>query len=151
MPLYGQEHVDRYVATDGKEGHDWRGTQTLILTTTGRKTGKKHSTPLIYGQHGDDYLVVASAGGRPTEPNWYKNLSANPDVTVQVWGDRFTAAARTATLEEKPELWRIMTGHWPAYDDYQKKTTRVIPVVVLTRKPRRAARPAIPSPVIHGT
>ena len=131
--LFGKEHVDRYRATDGEEGHDWQGTHTLILTTTGRRSGEQRSTPLIYGQHGDDYLVVASKGGSDLPPAWYLNLSENPDLEVQVKGDRFPAHARTATPEEKPEVWKIMTEQWPAYDEYQQKTDREIPVVVLER------------------
>jgi deazaflavin-dependent oxidoreductase (nitroreductase family) len=134
LRLFGQEHVDRYVATGGEEGHDWEGTQTLILTTTGRKSGEPRPQALIYGRHGQDYLVVASRGGSPTHPAWYLNLDANPDVEVQVWGDRFGAHARTATPEEKAELWPIMTKEWPAYDDYQRTTERDIPVVVLERR-----------------
>ncbi len=131
--LYGQDHVDRYRATDGEEGHDWQGTHTLILTTKGRRSGEQRSTPLIYGQHGDDYLVVASMGGSDQPPAWYVNLRENPDVEVQVKGDRFSARARTATPEEKPELWKIMTEQWPDYDKYQQSTDREIPVVVLER------------------
>ena len=132
--LFGQEHVDRYVATDGEEGHDWQGTTVLILTTEGRRSGEQRRTPLIYGSHGDDHVVVASKGGADEPPAWYLNLEADPDVTVQVKGDRFPARARTATAEEKPELWRMMTGQWPAYDEYQTKTDREIPVVVLERR-----------------
>jgi deazaflavin-dependent oxidoreductase (nitroreductase family) len=131
--LFGQEHVQRYVDTDGEEGHEWQGTNTLILTTTGRRSGAERHNALIYGRHGDDYLVVASKGGAPEPPAWYLNLEANPEVQVQVLGDRFTARARTATPEEKPELWRTMTAEWPAYDEYQKKTEREIPVVILER------------------
>jgi len=131
--LFGAEHVRRYVETDGAEGHDWQGTTALILTTTGRRSGERHSTPLIYQRHGDDYLVVASKGGADQPPAWYLNLEAAPDVEVQVKGDRFRARARAATPEEKGELWPIMTAAWPAYDDYQRKTTRDIPVVVLER------------------
>jgi deazaflavin-dependent oxidoreductase (nitroreductase family) len=132
-PLFGQEHVDRYRASDGEEGHDWQGVHTLLLTTTGRKSGKQRTTPLIYGTHGDDYLVVGSQGGAPKHPAWYLNLSEDPEVEVQVKGDRFKARARTARPEEKPELWKIMTADWPYYDDYQKRTEREIPVVVLER------------------
>lgn len=131
MTLFGQEHVDRYVATDGEEGHDWQGTQTLILTTIGRRSGEPRPQPLIYGQHGDAYLVVASKGGAPQHPAWYLNLDANPDVEIQVKGERMRARARTATPEEKAELWPIMTREWPAYDEYQAKTDRDIPLVVL--------------------
>jgi len=131
--LFGQEHVKRYVATDGEEGHEWNGTTVLILTTTGRRSGEQRSTPLIYGRHGDDYLVVASKGGAPEDPAWYLNLSEQPEVHVQVLGDRFSARARTATPEEKPEMWEEMTSRWPAYNEYQHKTSRDIPVVVLER------------------
>ena len=131
--LFGQEHVERYRETDGEEGHDWNGTTALILTTKGRRSGEARSTPLIYGTSGEDYLVVASKGGAPEHPGWYLNLEADPDVEVQVRGDRFHAHARTATAEEKPELWSIMTEQWPAYDEYQTKTEREIPVVVLER------------------
>jgi len=131
--LFGQEHVERYRETDGEEGHDWNGTSVLILTTTGRRSGEPRSTPLIYGTHGDDYLVVASKGGAPEHPAWYENLSSDPEVEVQVRGDRFRARARTATAEEKPEMWSTMTERWPPYDEYQTKTDRAIPVVVLER------------------
>jgi deazaflavin-dependent oxidoreductase (nitroreductase family) len=131
MPLYGQEHVDRYVATDGTEGHDWRGTQTLILTTTGRRSGQHRPHALIYGRNGDDYLVVASKGGAPEHPAWYLNLEANPEVEVQVKGDKMRARARTATREEKQKLWPIMTSEWPDYDRYQERTEREIPLVIL--------------------
>ena len=131
--LFGQEHVRRYIETDGAEGHDWQGTHALILTTTGRRSAEPKSTPLIYGQHGDDYLVVASKGGAPDHPAWYLNLAEHPEVTVQVLGDRFAARARTASADEKPELWQLMSSEWPKYDEYQRKTTREIPVVVLER------------------
>jgi deazaflavin-dependent oxidoreductase (nitroreductase family) len=133
MPLFGQEHVDRYRATDGEEGHDWQGTQTLLLTTTGRKSGEPRTTPLIYGRSGDDVMVVASKGGADEPPAWFLNIEADPNVEAQIKGDRFRARARTATPEEKPELWQTMTSEWPAYDEYQEKTEREIPVVVLER------------------
>jgi deazaflavin-dependent oxidoreductase (nitroreductase family) len=133
--LFGQEHVDRYEATDGREGHEWRGgSHVLILTTTGRKSGKPRKAPLIYGEHDGDYLIVASKGGAPQPPAWYVNLEAHPEVEVQVLGDRFTAHARTATDDERPALWKIMTAEWPDYDEYQAKTDRTIPVVVLERR-----------------
>ncbi|HEX3607899.1 MAG TPA: nitroreductase family deazaflavin-dependent oxidoreductase [Candidatus Dormibacteraeota bacterium] len=131
--LFGQDHVNRYIETDGEDGHDWQGTNTLILTTRGRQSGTERRNPLIYGRRGDDYLVVASKGGAPTPPAWYLNLEADPDVEVQVRGDRFHARARTATAEEKAALWPIMAREWPAYDEYQKKTEREIPVVILER------------------
>ena len=132
--LFGQEHVRRYLQTDGAEGHEWQGTTVLILTTTGRRSGEPRSTPLIYGKHGEDHVVVASKGGAEEHPAWYLNLSEQPEVIVQVRGDRFKARARTATAEEKPDLWAMMSDRWPAYDEYQRKTGRNIPVVVLERE-----------------
>ena len=82
--LFGKKHVERYQATDGAEGHAWQGTVTLLLTTTGRRSGKEHTTPLIYQAEGDSYLVVASKGGADDPPLWYLNLQANPEVKVQV-------------------------------------------------------------------
>lgn len=131
MPLFGTEHVERYRATDGAEGHDWEGTQTLLLTTTGRKTGEQRTTPLIYAPHGDAFTIVASKGGSDEPPAWYLNLNADPVVEVQIKGDRFKARARTASAGEKPEMWQTMAAEWPAYDDYQRQTERAIPIVVL--------------------
>jgi deazaflavin-dependent oxidoreductase (nitroreductase family) len=104
-----------------------------LLTTKGRKSGRSYTHPLIYRDHGDAYLVVASKGGAPEPPAWYVNLQADPDVEVQIKGDRFAARARTATAAEKPELWAAMNEVWPDYDEYQKKTDREIPIVVLER------------------
>ncbi|RKQ93402.1 deazaflavin-dependent oxidoreductase (nitroreductase family) [Solirubrobacter pauli] len=132
--LFGQEHVDKYKATDGQEGHDWQGTQCLLLTTKGRKSGEPRELPLIYGKSGEDYLIVASKGGADEPPAWYLNLQADPTAEVQVWGDRFKARARVATPDEKAEMWKTMTAEWPAYDDYQKKTDREIPIIVLERE-----------------
>ena len=132
---YGPDHVRSYRETGGDVGHDWRkGTSTLLLTTTGRKSGEERTTPLIYGRSGDDYLVVASQGGSGEPPSWYVNLVERPEVEVQVLDDRFPAHARTATADEKPAMWREMVGHWPDYDGYQRRTQREIPVVVLERK-----------------
>ena len=132
MALFGQEHVERYRATDGEEGFRWReGTSILLLTTTGRKSGEQRTTPLIFGQSGDSYLIVASKGGADEPPAWYVNLQANPEAEIQVKADVMRVRARDATPDEKPELWRIMTAEWPHYDEYQQKTDREIPVVVL--------------------
>jgi deazaflavin-dependent oxidoreductase (nitroreductase family) len=133
--LFGEEHVRRYVETDGEEGYLWReGAPILILTVTGRKSGNEYSTPLIFGRDGDDnYVLVASQGGRPEHPDWYLNLRETPEVGVQVKADTFRARARTTEGEERDRLWRNMNEIWPHYDEYQTKTDRVIPVVVLER------------------
>ena len=132
-----KEHIDRYVATNGESGHIWKGVTTLLLTVRGRKSGKPYRTALIYGRDGDNHIIVASKGGAQEHPEWYRNLVANPEVEVQVLGDRFTARARTANAEERPKLWALMASIWPAYNDYQKKTGRQIPVVILERTETR--------------
>ena len=109
------------------------GTTCLVLTTTGAKSGKTRKHALIYGRDGDDVLVVASYGGAPEHPQWYQNLAANPSVRVQVKGDRYQGIARTASPDEKARLWPVMTERWPAYDDYQAKTDRDIPLVIISR------------------
>ena len=130
--LLGDEHVRRYRETDGKEGYIWNGATALLLTMTGRKSGQQRTTPLIFAAHGDDYLVFASLGGAPNHPAWYLNLQANPDAEIQVKGDVLKVTARTATADEKPELWKVVTEQWPNYDVYQSRTEREIPVVVLS-------------------
>ena len=131
--IFGAEHVAKYVETDGETGFIWRGVQTLILTTVGRTTGEKHSTPLIFGRDGADVVIVASKGGAPEHPGWYRNLVKTPEVGVQIRGDRFQATARTAEGDERERLWATMAEIWPAYDEYKTKTDREIPVVVLAR------------------
>jgi deazaflavin-dependent oxidoreductase (nitroreductase family) len=126
-------HIRSYVETDGAKGHRWRGVNTLLLTTRGRRTGKRRRTALIYGRDGDRYLLVASQGGRPDHPNWYLNLVDHPEVELQVGAEKFTARARPASPEERPRLWALMTEIWPDYDRYQARCEREIPVVVVER------------------
>ncbi len=127
------DHLRRYLATGGADGHLWQGVTTLALTTLGRRSGRPRRTMLIYGKDGDHYVVVASNGGAADHPRWYENLVADPEVVLQVLADRFHARARTATAEERPRLWRLMTGIWPDYNEYQQRTSREIPVVALER------------------
>jgi deazaflavin-dependent oxidoreductase (nitroreductase family) len=133
LSLYGEDHVRRYEETDGEVGFLWNGATCLVLATTGRTTGRIRKQALICGFDGDDCVVVASHGGAPTHPDWYRNLVADPNVHVQVRGDRFPAIARTAEGEERDRLWEVMTAVWPNYDVYTTRTTRTIPVVVLER------------------
>jgi len=130
------EHTERYLASGGTDGHEWRpGVPTLLLTTTGRRTGTRRRTALIYGRDADRFVIVASKGGAPEHPAWYLNLEADPEVEVQVLDDVFPARAETVEGDERTRLWALMCRTWPAYDDYQAKTDRQIPVVVLV--PRR--------------
>lgn len=126
-----RDHVERYLATGGAEGFEWNGAQCIVLTTTGRKSGALRRSPLIRVAHGDGYLVVASMGGAPKHPEWYLNLLADPDVTVHDRDQVHALRARIASPEEKAALWPLATAQWPAYDEYQAKTDRDIPLVVL--------------------
>ncbi len=127
------KHIRGYVESGGRKGHRWNGVTTLLLTTRGRSSGKLRRTALIYGRDADRYLVVASKGGAQHHPSWYLNLVANPDVQVQVAADTFAARATTATSKERAKLWKAMASIWPEYDQYQTKTSREIPVVILER------------------
>jgi deazaflavin-dependent oxidoreductase (nitroreductase family) len=132
--LFGDEHVRVYRETGGEKGHDWKqGSKILLLTTTGRKTGQPRTTPLIYENADDKYVIVASKGGAPEHPGWYENLAKEPQVELQVKDEVFPARARTAHGEEREQLWKLVTQQWPDYDAYQTKTDREIPVVVLER------------------
>ena len=130
-PGWQLEHLRRYVATGGADGHYWNGVPTLLLTVNDQAAGRGRRTPLIYIRDGDNYVVIGSAGGRPAHPLWYRLLSADPRVRVQVEDRRFDAEARTAEGAERDRLWALMTRVWPDYDSYQQRTDRQIPVVVL--------------------
>ena len=132
--LFGEKHVQRYRETGGEVGHRWkRGSKILLLTTKGRKSREPRTTPLIYEQDGDRYVIVASKGGAPAHPGWYLNLQKDPNVELQVLDEVFPARARTAEGEERERLWQLANQQWPDYDSYQTKTDREIPVVVLER------------------
>ena len=129
-----QDHLDRYIASDGEDGHMWNGLPTLLLTTKGRQSGESRQLPLIYGEHDGAYIVVASKGGHSHHPSWYLNLDANPEVELQVKAERFKANARTAQGDERAKLWEIMSSIFPTYVEYQgRASTREIPVVVCER------------------
>jgi deazaflavin-dependent oxidoreductase (nitroreductase family) len=131
--LYGQEHVQAYRESGGERGYNWKnGTTILLLTTKGHQSGEERTTPLIQREDNGRYVIVASQGGAPDDPKWFKNIQANPDdVEIQVKADRMPVKASVAEGEERDRLWKLMTEDWPDYDDYQEKTDREIPVVVL--------------------
>lgn len=133
LELFGDNHVAAYEASDGDVGYIWNGAPILVLTTTGASSGKTRKHALIYDTDGDAVVIVASKGGAPDDPQWYKNLVAEPNVGVQVLADRYAGVARTASSEEKARLWPGLTQLWPAYDDYQAATDRDIPVVIIDR------------------
>jgi deazaflavin-dependent oxidoreductase (nitroreductase family) len=129
-----QDHLQRYLASDGEDGYlSAAGIPNLILTTIGRRSGKPYSTPLYFGEHDGKYLLVASYAGSDAHPKWYLNLQEHPEVELQIRGERFAARARTASSEEKPALWAIMTAIYPRFATFQESTEREIPVVILER------------------
>ncbi len=132
--LFGHEHVRVYRETGGERGYNWRGTNILLLSTTGRTSGEVRTTPLIHRADGDRWVVVASKGGAREHPGWYKNLEADRDAKIEVRREEIPVRAATAQGEERDRLWGLMTEVWPAYDEYQQKTAREIPVVVLSRR-----------------
>jgi deazaflavin-dependent oxidoreductase (nitroreductase family) len=126
-----RQQVEQYEATGGAEGGTLEGKPVVILTTKGRRSGKIRKTPLMRVEHDGTYAVVASLGGAPQHPVWYHNLTEHPDATVQDGPDVYAVRAREAQGEERDEWWGYATEAWPPYDDYQAKTDRVIPVLVL--------------------
>lgn len=132
--LLGDEHVRVYRETNGDKGYLWNGVPTLLLTTKGRKSGEARTIPIIFTADQHSYVVVASKGGAPTHPKWYLNVLDDPNVEVQVKGDKFSAVARTAASPERERIWAECVKTWPNYDIYQSRTTRLIPVVVIEPK-----------------
>ena len=133
LPDWAQEQMRNYLATDGANGHIWRGVPTLLLTTIGSKSGEERMLPLIYGEDDGDYVIVASKGGFAEHPAWYNNLIVQPKVQVQVAADKFSATAVAIDGARRQELWNMMAEVWPLYIEYQQKTDRHIPVVALVR------------------
>jgi deazaflavin-dependent oxidoreductase (nitroreductase family) len=141
LPQWMKDHTDLYLSSGGTEGHIYTISRpgapaltvpSLLLTTTGRKSGQKYLFPLFYGSDGDSYFVIASKGGAPEHPGWYRNILANPDVGIQVGTKKMSARARTASGEERARLWQQAVGFFPPYAEYQLKSGgREIPVVVL--------------------
>jgi proline iminopeptidase len=140
LPQWMIDHANRYLSSGGTDGHLYKANPpgygemlvpSLMLTTTGRKSGEKYMFPLYYGALGHSYIIVASKGGAPEHPGWYRNLLANPEAEVMVGPNKVKVRARTTTGEERTTLWKEALKFWPPYADYQKKTDREIPVVVL--------------------
>jgi len=125
--------IDEFRQNGGKVGGDFKGAPMILITHTGAKSGTTYTTPLVYTRDGDRYVIIASKGGAPADPHWFRNVVANPDVTVEVGTERFPARARVAEGEERARLYRAQADLMPNFDDYAKATSREIPVVVLER------------------
>jgi deazaflavin-dependent oxidoreductase (nitroreductase family) len=132
--LLGEDHVRLYRETNGEQGYIWNGAPILLLTTKGRRTGEGRTIPIIFTQYGDGYVIIASKGGSPTHPKWYLNILENANVQVQLKANKFDAIARTAQSPEREKIWAEAVKTWPWYDEYQNRTSRHIPVVVLDPK-----------------
>ncbi len=138
LPDWIQAHIDLY-REDPEKGHLWDSSVVggpgplpcLLLTTIGRKSGKKRTLPLLYGECDGGLIIVASKGGAPAHPLWYLNLVANPQVEVQVASEVFSAEAKTVSDDDRERYWDLMAKIWPFYNDYQAKTDRQIPLVFL--------------------
>jgi F420H(2)-dependent quinone reductase len=131
MKLGSGAHAGVYRATGGKLFGRMGKSPILLLNTVGRKSGKKRTSPLLYVMDGEDFVIIASKGGAPTHPDWYLNLRANPEATVEIGDREVRVRAEEADPQEKARLWRKMVEMYPTYDDYQKKTEREIPLLIL--------------------
>ena len=130
---FNEKIIDEFRANGGKVGGPFEGAPLLLLHTTGAKTGRTRVKPLAYRRDGDRLVVFGTKGGAPTNPEWYYNVQANPRVTVEVGSDRFEADATVASPDERDRIWRLQTRDVPLFADYQQKTDRTIPVVILER------------------
>jgi len=126
--------INEFRANGGKVGGPFDGAPMVLITTTGAKTGRRRTNPLVYTTDGDRVVIIASKAGAPTNPDWYHNLKANPDVPVEIGDETFEATAEEATGDERDRLFNAQAEVMPGFKDYETKTTRRIPVMVLTRK-----------------
>jgi deazaflavin-dependent oxidoreductase (nitroreductase family) len=131
---FNQKIMEEFHANAGKVGGPFAGVDILILTSTGRKSGQMRWHPVAYSTDGDRYIIVASRGGAPTSPGWYHNLVANPSAVIEVGSDVIAVEATIASGAERERLYAQHAARMPAFNEYKTKTTREIPVVVLTRK-----------------
>jgi len=132
---FNKRIIDEFRANGGKVGAPFAGAPMILITTKGAKTGQLTTTPLVYNTDGDRMTIIASMAGAPKHPAWYHNLVANPKIEVEVGTEKFTVTVREAKGAERDTLYKKQAAKFPAFADYEKKTTRKIPVMVLTRQP----------------
>jgi deazaflavin-dependent oxidoreductase (nitroreductase family) len=130
---HNQRIIEEFRANGGRVGGHWEGRDLLLLTTVGRRSGRRHTTPVVFTRDRDRLLVYASKGGAPEHPDWFLNLRANPHVGVEVGADRFDAVATPLAGEERDREFAAQAARNPAFAEYAAKTSRVIPVVALAR------------------
>jgi deazaflavin-dependent oxidoreductase (nitroreductase family) len=132
---FNKDIIDEFRANDGKVGGGFAGAPMLLLHTKGAKSGAERVNPLVYGAVGDDYVVFASKGGHPTNPDWYHNLVANPETSIEVGSETIPVTARETEGDERERIWSKQKADMPGFADYEKKTTRQIPVIILSPRP----------------
>ncbi len=130
-PNWIEDHIRRYTESNGEDGHIWNGMPTLLLKTVGRRSGVERLVPLIYGKVDGNYVIVGSKGGAPQHPSWYLNLVENPKVAIQVGSKHMSGVARISAGSERSDLWNTMCDVFSGYTEYQQKTDRQIPIVVI--------------------
>jgi deazaflavin-dependent oxidoreductase (nitroreductase family) len=135
MSDWNKQVIEEFRANDGKVGGRFAHMDLLLLQTIGAKSGLPRTTPLVCMADGDRYIIIASKGGAPSHPDWYYNIAANPDVHVEVGTDQFKALASVVEEPERSQLYGKMAARYPFFAEYAENTTRIIPVIVLTRKP----------------
>lgn len=133
---WNRKTIEEFRANAGKVSGVWEGKSLLLLTTTGARSGQRHTNPLVYLSDGDRLLIFASKGGAPSHPDWYHNLLAHPEVTVEIGPETYEATATVLTGEERDRLFAKQAERSPQFAEYQRKTTRKIPVIALTRQAR---------------
>ena len=133
MHEFNQKIIEEFRANAGKVGGQFAGASMLLLTTTGAKSGKSRTTPLVYTKDGARMVIIASMAGAPNNPDWYHNLKAHPTATIEVGGEKFQVKAAVTSGDERERLYNAQAALMPFFNDYRKKTTRVIPVFVLER------------------
>ena len=130
---FNKNLISEFRENGGKTTGVFAQAPLMLLTTTGAKSGNKHTTPLVYTKDGDKVVIIASKGGAPTHPAWYHNIVANPEVTVELPGDTFTGEAKPAEGDERKRLYDVQAALMPNFAEYQANTTRQIPVIVIER------------------
>ena len=133
MIEFNRKIMEEFRANGGKVGGQFAGAPMLLITTTGAKTGRSFTTPLVYSKDGGRFVIIASKAGAPTNPAWYHNLLAHPTVTIEMGTERFQAKATPAKGDERERLFNQQAKAMPQFDEYRKKTTRQIPVIILEK------------------
>jgi deazaflavin-dependent oxidoreductase (nitroreductase family) len=130
---FNRSVIEEFRANDGKVGGAFAGAPMILITHKGARSGKEYTSPLVYTRDADNVVIIASKGGAPEDPQWFRNLVANPDVMVEIGSEKYAGRARVAESAERDRLFRAQADLMPNFDEYATKTARTIPVVVIER------------------